>query len=107
MDQSISNSGGPNLLFGAGTGVRLAQRMTTGITGTLRAVRVQSLVCNIVPTQINFEIQGLDAGGRPNGQTLAMGNTTGNTAVLNTGLFFAADEPFAVIFDAAGQCSVR
>ena len=107
-DQSVSSNGGAaNLSFGTGTGVRLAQRMTTGITGTLRAVRLQSLTCNTAGTTILVEIQGLDAGGKPNGQTLAMGNTTGNTAILNTGLFFAADAPFTVIYDAAAQCAVK
>ena len=109
QDQSSSTGAGANLNFGSGTGVRLAERVTTGITGTLRAVRFHSVTCNTAGTQILYEIQGLDAAGRPNGQTLATGTatTTSTTAALNVALPFAADAPFAVVIDAAAQCAVK
>ena len=108
-DQSNFSTGPTTFDIGPGTGNRLAERLYTAITGTIRAVRVPSMTCTANGTAVSVEIQSLDSSGKPSGQVLATGNGVSpiGTITLNNGVFFAADQSFAIVFDAGNTCSMR
>jgi hypothetical protein len=112
-DQSVgNNTNQPALSFGGGS-IKIAERVITGIGGTLRSVRVNSLVC-AVGTTVTATIQGVTGGGAPDGNTLATGTAIDSTSSSTTltiplvsGVFFPAEAPFAVVFSADSSCQVR
>ena len=115
VDQSTgSDSNQPFLSFGGPGAVQIAERVTTGITGMLQSVRIQSLTAPI-GTHMTAQIQGLTAAGAPDGHIIASGTVTLNnggtnitqTIPLGSPMLFAADEPFALVFSADQTSTVH
>jgi YVTN family beta-propeller protein len=107
---SSQDNNQPALAFGGpGAGAaRLGERVITGFTGTLRAVRLFSPSCP-ANTTITVSVQGIAANGGPDGNIVTSGSgpSTASFILLSQPAFFAADQQFTVVFSADAACTVR
>src|SRR5262249_3459536 len=98
----------PAIAFGS-NGVKIAERVITGVTGQLRALRLYGNSICPSGTAITAEIQGVASNGGPDGNTIASGSAAYpfNFILLNSTVPFAADETFTVVFSAGAACAVQ
>src|SRR6185503_11092490 len=98
-----------DFVFGGPGGRRIAQHVTTGVTGTLRGVRITAFAC-AAGTTLSLEVQGVAANGGPDGVALATGSAVASAdtiVLLGTRLSFDSDQPFTVVIQASAQCTVH
>jgi uncharacterized repeat protein (TIGR01451 family) len=105
---SSSDSTQSAIGFGGNGGNRIAERVITGVTGVLSAVRVTGSSICPAGTNVTAEVQGVALNGGPDGTVLASGTAVYPSDItLNTNLFFTADQTFTIVFSADTGCGVR
>jgi hypothetical protein len=97
------------LTFGGNGGVKLGQKVTTGVTGVLRAIRIPTVTCGGNLANLTATIHALTPAGLPDGPVLSSGTApiTASNISLATPLAFAADQPFALVLSSDVSCSVK
>jgi uncharacterized repeat protein (TIGR01451 family) len=106
-DQQGGSQTQPPISFGGAGGRRLAQVVTVGSQGTLNGIGLNNISCP-VGTSVTVDIQRLNAGGVPDGNTIATGVATTNfNAIITTpSIAFAIDERFAFVLSASNACYI-